>query len=380
MSSAARRTGGRDKAVARIGILTLHFHINYGGIIQAAALYRFLEDNGFEPVLLRKEPENQNAAGRMLRNLLRHLPGQNIGGVREREKARALHHPFIRRFLPNRTPPCHNSRELRAMAQRERLSAVVVGSDQVWRTEYHQDQNALVYFLDFVPPSMRKVSYAASFGHSEWRYPDKTEAVAALLGGFDAVSVRERSGVEICRNDLACEQCALVIDPTLLVDPRLYAEATAAAEPGSAACLVDYVLDRNAATERAHALVAEALGGKVRAVRLHAEGKERQVDIGRWLRAFMDAEFVITDSYHGTIFAILFGKRFVTLGNRVRGLDRFTTLLDSLGLSDRLILDHDLSRLAGLVAQPVDYLAVQPRLNALREQSRDFLIAALSPS
>lgn len=364
----------------RVGILTLHFHINYGGIIQAAALSRFLRDRGFEPVLLRKEPETQGRLGRAVRNLLRHLPLQNVGGVREREEARAVHYPFIRRFLPDATRPCHNSEELRAAAEGAGLDAIVVGSDQVWRFDYHQDSNSLCYFLDFAPPETRKVAYAASFGDSDWRYHDRTEEVADLLADFDAVSVREQSGLDICRERLGRSACELVIDPTLLVAPQIYDEAAAAPAKGPPPVLVDYVLDRSEESERAHQLVRRTLGGEGPVIRLHAEGGERQVDIGQWLRAFMDAEFVITDSYHGTIFAILFGKKFISFGNRKRGLDRFTTLLDSLGLRDRLVLDFDLDRLPALVGQPIDHTAVRQRLEQLRQRSADFLLGALAPT
>lgn len=361
----------------KTGILTLHLHVNYGGILQAAALYRLLRDEGFDPVLLRKEPENVSRVGRLVRNLLRVLPGQNVGGVRARAMTRAKHEPFIRRFLPNATRPCHNSEELRQAVQQRGLEAVVVGSDQVWRAEYHQDSNYPVYFLDFVPPGVRKLSYAASFGHSEWRYPERTAEIAGLLAQFDAVSVREQSGVAICRDVLRRGECNLVLDPTLLVSPLFYRDAAAPAEQKGEPSLVSYVLDQGEASETAHKAVQDVLPETFKTTFLSVQDQGEQETIGDWLRAFMDADFVLTDSYHGTIFSILFEKNFITLGNVDRGLDRFTTLLGSLGLADRLVLDPDPSRISSLVARAVDYGEVNERLKGLRHASKEYLLSAL---
>ena len=361
----------------RVGILTLHFHVNYGGILQAAALYRLLKDEGFEPVLLRKEPENRGRVGRLMRNLLRAIPGQNIGGVRARAKAREMHQPFIRRFLPNSTRPCHNGEELGAAIEEWVLDAVVVGSDQVWRTEYHQDSNYPVYFLNFVPPEVRKLSYAASFGHPDWQHPDKLEEVSGLLAAFDAVSVREQSGVEICRHKLGRKQCDLVLDPTLVVDPVLYHEAAAPPRPKSQPSLVSYVLDQSDNSMAACRTVEAALPDTYGTTSLFVNWERSQVGVGQWLRAFMDADFVITDSYHGTIFSILFGKNFIALGNKDRGLDRFTTLLQGLDLMDRLVLAHDPSTISSLVSQPIDYRQSKERLMALRRSSLSYLLSAL---
>lgn len=365
--------------MASVGILTLHLHVNYGGILQAAALYRLLKDEGFHPILLRKEPENRGPLGRAVRNLLRRVPLQNIGGVRARAIVRAKHAPFMKRFLPKITAACHNQKELRAAVERLGLDAVVVGSDQVWRSEYHQDSNYSVYFLNFVPDGILKMSYAASFGHEDWQYPDKVDEISALLRDFDAVSVREQSGIDICRDTLGRSDCKLVLDPTLVVDPALFTEAAAPPRDKTGPALVSYVLDRSESSDLAARLVGASLPKDYRTTLLSIDDEAQQADIGQWLRAFMDAEFVVTDSYHGTIFSILFGKNFIAFGNRDRGLDRFTTLLDQLGLLDRLVLDHDLSKIASLVEQPIDYPTVNTRLNGLRKSSREFLLTSLAP-
>jgi hypothetical protein len=203
------------------------------------------------------------------------------------------------------------------------------------------------------------------------------EAVSSLLASFDAVSVREQSGVTICREALGREQCDLVLDPTLVVDPALYAEAAAPPRQKSRPSLVSYVLDRSDGSEVMRKAVEVALPETYETTLLSADADDRRPSLGQWLRAFMDADFVITDSYHGTIFAILFEKNFIAFGNADRGLDRFNTLLDGLGLMDRLVLDFDPTRIASLVKQAIEYEQVNYRLAAMRKASRDYLLSAL---
>jgi hypothetical protein len=308
------------------------------------------------------------------------VPAQNVGGVRARAKARAKHEPFIQRFIPNVTRPCHNGEELRAAIQKSRLDAVVVGSDQVWRLDFHQDTNHGAYFLNFVPPGVRKLSYAASFGYPEWQHPKLVKEVSSLLAGFDAVSVREQSGVDICRNTFGRGECALVLDPTLVVDPTFYAEAAAPSKFRSRPSLVSYVLAPGASSNTALRTIEIALPEAYEVTSLSCDWQNRQVTVGEWLRAFMDADLVFTDSFHGTVLSILFGKRFIVLGDKDRGLDRLTTLLSSIGLMCRLVLADDLARIAALVSQPIDYEPVNERLTELRRTSRRYLFSALAPT
>lgn len=361
----------------RIGVLTLHLHINYGGIVQAAALYRLLQNYGFEPVLLRKEPQ-RSFVSKIARTILRSVPGQNFRNVRSGERARAKHYDFINRFLPERTGPLENAGQLaRAVASRK-LDAVVVGSDQVWRLEYHQDDNNMVYFLDFVTSAaVKKISYAASFGTSEWTHPDKRDRVTELLGHFDAVSARERSGVTICRETLGRADCQLVVDPTLLVDPAFYTEAAALPGATMAPTVLTYLLDQSETRLGVGETVKATLGNHYRIRALSPYGAAEKVSIPVWLRAFMDADFVVTDSYHGTIFAIISRKNFIAIGNPRRGLDRFLTLLGELGLEDRLVMDDGVGHVADLAKAPIDFDRVNTRLEALRMQSSKFLLTAL---
>lgn len=364
--------------VKRVGILTLPIHTNYGGNIQAAALYQFLVKNNKEPVLLRKKPA-RSMPQRLLASILPRIPGQNFGSVRSNEQARALHYPFLKKFMPQATGKLRKSADFQRAVRRHKLDAVIVGSDQVWRFEFHNDHEPMIYFLDFIPSgNVRGISYAASFGRSHWAYPESTADVKRLLSKFYAVSVREDSGADICRDNLGREDCAVTLDPTLLVEPSFYDEAVAKEPVYTGPRIVTYILDQSATVQKTSAAVIAALGGDIETFSLAiSQPNGGQLDIPQWLRAIRDAEFVMTDSFHGTVFSILFQKRFVTVPNVDRGLDRFTSLLSKLGLSDRLLTNDDPVQISRLVHEPIDYDEVELKLKPLREASSKFLISSL---
>lgn len=358
----------------RIGLLTLPLHSNYGGIIQAIALYHFLESTGFTPTFLRKEPELP-----LIKSLFRSTVGRilkilpvDINGYR----SRAIHERYIRKAMPNSSAPLRTTRELSQLVHRDQLDAVVVGSDQVWRLDYHGDTNHMRYFLDFISEkSVLKVAYAASFGVSEWNHPQYTQQVRQLLSRFDAVSVREESGRQICASEFGLPDCFLALDPTLLVEPSFYEnmlQGTRQVIP--AGSVFRYVLDPGPAVDGA-VKQAVALHGEDSGISVNA--RTAKVDLPHWVRAFKDAGFVVTDSFHGTIFSIIFRKPFVAIANRQRGLDRFTSLLDQLGIRERLLDGHDEKRLSELISTPIDYDTVTQRLMKMRAESRSFLLSAL---
>lgn len=361
----------------RIGLLTLPLDTNYGGILQIVALYQFLADNGHQPLHLRKRPIRP-LWYRVTAALLRQIPGQNIKNARANGQARAQHYPFMQKFMPNATKGLQDEADFRRAAQDNQLDAVIVGSDQVWRFEYHSDDAHLIYFLNFVDPDrVRRISYAASFGRSSWAYPEHTEAVKALLGRFHAVSVRETTGLDICRDALDRPDATVVLDPTLLVDPAFYDKAVAAQPVYDGPRVVTYVLDQSDKVQRTRAAVSQALGAQIETFSLTIKPGGKKLDIPQWLRAIRDADFVMTDSFHGTVFAILFQKPFVTIPNAERGLDRFTSLLGQLGLTDRLLVSDDAEQVRKLVHEPIDYDAVAQKLAPLRQQAAAFLLSAL---
>jgi hypothetical protein len=239
-------------------------------------------------------------------------------------------------------------------------------------------------FLKFQEHSvMKRIAYAASFGTDEWEYTDEEMiACAYLLRKFDAVSVREKSAIEICKNKLGCHDAIQTVDPTLLLTKqdymRLVENAHIQFSPGNLMC---YVLDDTEEKQMLIKRIAKERGlipfyANSKIADASAPQSERiQPRVEQWLRGFMDAEFVITDSFHACVFSILFHKPFVVIGNKERGYSRFESLLKSIGLENRLV--EDTSQFDNSMFSPLSD-DVYKRLDMFRNDSMKFLNNALN--
>lgn len=215
----------------------------------------------------------------------------------------------------------------------------------------------------------------------KWEYsPLQTETCKSLLHNFDAVSVREESGVKLCRECLGCK-AQLVLDPTMLLDKSDYVKIIKTSNiPKSKGNLLVYILDETPDKTALIKNIADKYNLKPFKVgsnteNIHAPLKDRiQPPVEEWLRGFYDAEFVVTDSFHACVFAILFEKQFVVIGNKKRGMSRFQTLLSMLGLEDRLIDDNiNIDSLSY-----INYDVIVNKLSRLKEISISFLKTSLT--
>lgn len=356
----------------RVGLLTLPLSNNYGGIVQMIALTEVLRQEGCAPVLIDKRARFRTAREHVL-SLLGKIPGQNLRGARGRALVAQKHRAYFDSVIAERTAPVWTGRDIDRELARMGISTVVVGSDQVWRLGYQKDASELNYFLEFGPPGLRRVSYAASFGHGQWPASDQTQAITDRLARFDAVSVREQSGQTICRDVFNRDDAELVLDPTLLLDPEHYLSLPSVKTKPSG--VLAYVLDRKDEARRLSDDIAARRGNIP--VRVLSPSANDYVSIADWLSEFASAEFVVTDSFHGTIFSILFRKPFLTLLNSRRGLDRFTTLFDAFGLAGRGLTDWQ-GEVPEALSEDPDFDAIAPELEARRAASRAFLKAALA--
>ena len=374
----------------KIGILTQPLHNNYGGILQAFALQTTLQRLGHEPWILQRE-FNYNTwrfwwhynAGNVARALLgKPLPPFTWEKYKHPESP--FTHAFINEHIRPRTPYLLTTRSLREECSRLALDAYVVGSDQVWRPMY--SPRIEDYFLGFLSPDddALRIAYSASFGTDDWEYSlGQAARCAALLQRFSAVSVRERGGISLCCR-LGRKDAIQTLDPTLLLSPADY-EALAAGAAPSPGRLFCYVLDRSASKKELIRNTSAQTGLPAFEVMpaIAAERRKKSPDIvypspAQWLRAFMDAEAVITDSFHGTVFSILFHRPFVALGNTARGQARFTSLLALFGLEHRLLpATTSAQQISAALREPVDWDSTDRRLNQMREVSIQFLTKSL---
>jgi hypothetical protein len=382
----------------KIGIITLPLHFNYGGILQAWALQTVLERMGHDarlivvrkptqklPVLKRLAlkiyiPSRRWAvyAYRFIRNSFR----KNKTEVRiEYHRSRVFYYTnrFINSYVKKYPVPSISAENVQG------LNAIVVGSDQIWRREYQKLSrvNFDDAFLDFTADlNMKRVSYAASFGVDYWQFTDEeTKVMRKAIKRFNAVSVREDSGVKLCKEYLDID-AQHVLDPTLLLTKedymKLVENVSTKQSPGN---LMTYVLDSTPEKETFIGKVAAERGLKIFKTNnpkiedpTAPYSERQQPPIEQWLRGFNDAEFVITDSFHACVFSIIFGKPFIAIGNAERGMARFQSLLSMFGLEKNLVTDITEYN------STVDYSipqSVNIRLQELRKEGISLLTEAL---
>lgn len=375
----------------RIGILTLSFHVNYGGILQAYALQTVLKRMGHDVVVITTPLVKSHisllhkAFAYPKRFVLKYLLGQkniiiryehyfnesNLLVQRNTDK-------FVRSYIYS-----HEVNHLSDLEEHD-FDAFVVGSDQVWRKMYFTGSKAeplVNAFLQFAEGwDVKRVAYAPSFGTDDWEYSlQDTVDCASLIKLFDALSVREQSAVRLCRQHLGVN-VQHVLDPTLLLEPQDYVNLIRRNHtPHSQGNMHCYILD---ATVEKNKLI-DYIAAKRQLVpfwvgvdtyNLQVSESDRiQPPVEQWLQAFREAAYVVTDSFHACVFSILFRKPFVVYGNKDRGMTRFQSLLSMFGLEERLITGLDGYEHLG----DIDYDAVYSKLNKLRENSLNFLKEAL---
>ena len=294
----------------KVGLLTLPLKDNYGGVLQALALYTHLERMGCEVTLIQKEVFYPHWK-KVLVILLEWLPFQNFKKFRSTRLNGKIHKGLIDSIIIRKTERAFTRFDMERIASRYNFDAVVVGSDQVWRPQYTDRVYYGVYFLDFLDEvQTRRISYAASFGLDFWSYPEKESEIRQLLSEFDALSSRETSGVELCAK-FGRSDCLHVVDPTLLVGRDFYSALIDGMPLDQDKNILCYILDDDEFKRKLISNCGLALGQKLALRYIYTKDSDRQIyTVPGWLRAFADAEYVITDSFHGVVFSIIFNKKF----------------------------------------------------------------------
>lgn len=381
----------------KVGVLTLPLHTNYGGNLQAYALVTVLKNMGHDAWLIKWEKDRTplwkaplTIAKRLAQKYISGKKGIEIGsGIFDRRRRDAIE-IHAKRFINRRIlPQTTGFRSTRALAHRVgsyRFDTIVVGSDQVWRPA----SNVEDYFLGFLDESSgttRRVAYAASFGTDQWNFsPSQHQLCAHHLKKFDAISVREDSGVSLCRQhfDVHAEH---VIDPTMLLSRSHYVDL-ACNEYSKQPCsggkgLFVYILDTNSDKTSAVNHIESSLGLCHFAVEIATKDSYTPFDViavppvEDWLRGFEEADFVFTDSFHGCVFSIIFNKPFIAYGNKSRGLSRFESLLRMFHLEDRLV-ESSATINSSTLRRPIDWAAVNALLAARQVEATAFLMAAIT--
>lgn len=370
--------------MAKVAIVTYHFVPNYGAALQAWGLQKFLSAMGHDPYFVDYRPAHLTTGGRFwwptdawrrradvviaymkLQAIKRAIRGD--GGKRERfeqfhEAHLALGDTRYRSLAElKRTPP--------------EADAYVCGSDQIWNASQQRGIDP-AYFLPFAPAGVKRISYAASFGRPE--VPERFQPeVAELLRPLDAISVRERSGQEIVKQ-LTGRDADWVLDPTLMVEDG-FPEAVAPARDEK--YLFSYTLRSRELVAEVEQNLQQRFGLDLVSPTTLAADPAGAPGPLEWLGYIKHARFVVTNSYHGTLFSIIFRKPFIFVGlagAKAGFNERALSILDGLGLADRMIMQYDPEAVEAMASTEPDWQSVGERLADLRSRSCRFLQEAIS--
>ena len=348
----------------RIGILNLPLDNNYGGNLQRYALIKVLQNMGYDVehiCLVRKFlPPCYILSKTFIKQGLRKLKnGTNMPimyQVREHREywrnVKAIS-KFYNAYIPH-TRKVFSYQDIDTSC----YDAVIVGSDQVWRKSMVPYFGLENFFLGFVPNPIKKIGYGVCIGnYEEWTNKDK-KSLLPLYNRLNALSVREYQSIEFLeQNSFNTPKPQRVLDPTLLLDNNNYNELIINAKTHSLTVgrIFAYILDSD--DQITTDINNEA---DKRALEVYMQNLNNSISIEQWIRNIKDSKLVITDSYHGVVFSLIFQKPFIFKGNERRGNVRIDSLL-SLFKIDRLHTDE------------IDYQSVYNILIEERMRSLNFI-------
>ncbi len=243
----------------------------------------------------------------------------------------------------------------------------IVGSDQVWRYAYTRDAQ-YSYFCAFAQPEKKLISMAASFGVSEWEWSEEERiSLLAHISRFDAVSVRERDGVDLCKQYLGVE-AEWVLDPVFFFDGAWWGElADKDTEKLPEHYIASYVLDMTKD-------INKQLRSDSSLPIIDASTRDgKKASVYAWLRTIRDCDSFITDSFHGVCFALIFRRPFVVFANRVRGYSRFSSILSLFDMEYRIVEPSDHHVWKPLLRESIEEAQYQSKLTPMLTKSEEFL-------
>ncbi len=365
---------------AQIGIMTYYRNGSYGAALQAYALQTYLKQIGYVSKLIRYA--HQWPPPLTVSAFLRTRSPSSLYN----KLLSLLHRRFTDRFADEfiDETDCYNTKASLTMGV-SGFKVLICGSDQIWNPWVYEQSNFFDdnYFLSFAPDSCAKISYAASFGRAELSENYKQE-IKPLLAQFNSISVREASGVRLLAGmGIDAEQ---VLDPSFLLGKEAFLNIAEVREKHCRGILV-FILG----SERSVCLhVAERLS--------KISGEQCNVispaltdlwktwvtpcfpTVNQWLGMFSEASFVFTDSFHGTVFSIVFNKPFVLLlrdGGRKGRNSRLISLLTDLGLENRMIDKYDAEVIDRLHNEKIEWEPVMNKLDGFTLKSRSYLKKSL---
>ncbi len=348
-------------------LLGIWWGSNYGSCLNGYAVYKTLKSLGKSVLLVNKHNASQN----------------------DWELADTHNGRFMRKFYPpedvSPVIPFKRLHELNDV-----VDTFITGSDQIWNYNINRSFD-MVFLQNFVANDKRKISFATSFGHDFDKTPRKIlpESIK-LMNRYNAISVREKSGVEICENTYGV-RAQVVVEPVFCLDKQEYIDLASHSQiEEEGPYILTYILDPTPEKRQAIEYYCKTSG--LRALNVldgnHANYERNKNNLGLpvmgkigaedLMKLYINCAFVISDSFHGTAFSIIFNKPFLSITNKGRGAARFGELLSKFGLTDRLVSSQKSIPLDPKFFNQIDYTEANEIIKRERESSVKWLENALT--
>lgn len=374
-----------------VGIITFHFAHNQGAVLQCYALQRFIKDMGHNVKVINYCPDyhtirytstpnpfimarnifnlskDNKFTSRVYKSIREFAKGIYINITRKNRKREKNFLIFINKNL-NLTKKYKTLKSLQK--DFPLLDVYVTGSDQLWNPELSNKSFDPAYFLDFGNAAIKKITYAVSLKE---RYTDQEkEIMKNLCKNLNAISIREKN---IVADEIFGEKYSVCVDPTLLYNEEDY-ESIISEKIEDEPYVFVYGFETSDLIIGAVETISKELGVKVingspRRVKIQNAINRDDYGPNEFLSYIKNAEFVITNSFHGTAFSLIFKKKFVTISHTTRGM-RMIELLEKLGLDKRIWRNSECQW-----QEEIDYISVDKKRIELKIQAKQYLVENL---
>ncbi|CDT89241.1 Polysaccharide pyruvyl transferase [Vibrio coralliirubri] len=351
----------------KVYTVTFQRVLNYGAVLQAYALMRFLQEEGYDAEVLDYAPSY------FLIQTCRPAKGikKTLDKIKKYKKFSEFRNKFMK--LTPKTYLTKNSLKTLPVAH-----AAVCGSDQIWNCKLTGNNFDSTYFLDFAPTETKRIAYAASAGSI--RISESAKSVESVLSKFDNIGTREAVLAADVKEIVPSSKPEVVVDPCLLI--KDYSEVFDSTRVPETPYVVTYVVGSGEMLEKFNDRVLEFKKlTNIPIIHIGAKpikaADQNILDIGpsEWASFIKKATYVVTNSFHGTAFSVNFEKNFLFIPHVVENLNsRQVTLLENVDLIEQMINpESNISELP-----EIDYELVNVKLERIVSESKSYLLSSLS--